>query len=166
MNHIEMWRFRCRKKKHMEKTNNDHNLIHHSAQRATSVMWDVRAYDLTNPWDRSGGFKENVVNLAMMVVMNTTDAHIVHFLSNSLDDEAEWTFSSFADYAKLWEEVEILKGRVSDQGSLIVWRTESENNLQSSPRRNWISACGLGSALTSCIEPCKAWELTAEKELQ
>lgn len=65
-----------------------------------------------------------------------TDVHIVHFLSNSLDDETERTFSKFADYAKLWDEVEIPKGRVSDRGSLIVWRTQSEDNLQSSPRRN------------------------------
>lgn len=103
----------------------------------------------------------------MVVVTNMTDVHIVHFLSNSLDDETERTFSKFADYAKLWDEVEIPKGRVSDRGSLIVWRTQSEDNLQSSPRRNWSSACGLGSAPKSAESSAKpknslrkrTWEL-------
>lgn len=96
----------------------------------------------------------------MVVVMNTTAADIVHVLNNSLDDEAGWASSKFSDYAKLWEEVEILKNRVSDQGGLIVWRTESEGSLQSSPRRHWSPACGLGNAqslartLQSLETPC------------
>lgn len=93
-------------------------------------MEDVRVYDLTNSWENLGSFKENVVNLAMAVVMNTTDTHIIPFLSNNLGDEAEWSVKEFADNAKLCEECEIPKGRVSDQRSLIVWRTESETSCK------------------------------------
>lgn len=126
----------------------------------------MSAYFLINPWCGSGGFKENGINLAVAVVLNTIDAHAVYFLSHSPDDGAQWTFSKLVDYAKLWEEAKIPKCRVSDQLSLLVWSTESGDNLQSSPRRSWSFSFALGNAPKSFTQLCKAWELPAGKGLR